>query len=389
MVKIGLELIGKRWPERLKNKNTGLLCHPPSINANYDHASDIVSQAPFIVLRCFFGPQHGIRGETQANMVQWEGFNDPKTHLPVHSLYGKHRKPIYSMLEDIDLLVIDIFDIGARYYTYIWTMAYCLEACENFNKSIVVLDRPNPLNALDIEGPVVNENFYSFIGLKKLSIRHGMTVGEIALYLKGEYYKSLDLSIIPMEGYKRDMYFEDTGLPWVMPSPNIPTMDTAIVYPGMCLLEGTNLSEGRGTTRPFELFGAPFIDAERLSAELNNVRLPGVLFRPVYFQPTFDKFQGQLCSGSQLHVLERQAFKPFYTGVAIIKTVMDMYPENFRWNEGPYEYETKKKPIDILFGTDTIRLLLEEGASLSKIKESYSKNLCEFRKIRQNYLLYT
>ncbi|MGA1823053.1 MAG: exo-beta-N-acetylmuramidase NamZ domain-containing protein [bacterium] len=389
MVKTGLELIAKKCPDNLKNKNVGLLCHPPSINARYVHASDIIREVDGMTLKCFFGPQHGIRGETQANMVQWRGFNDPKHNLPVYSLYGEHRKPMFSMLHDIDCFIIDICDIGARYYTYIWTMEYCLEACESFDKSIVVLDRPNPINAHDIEGTVVNEAFYSFVGLRKLPIRHGMTVGEIAQYLRGEYHPKLDLTIIPMEGYKRDMYFEDTDLPWVMPSPNMPTVDTAIVYPGMCLLEGTNLSEGRGTTRPFELFGAPFIDPGKLCSELNNLKLPGILFRPAFFQPTFDKFKGQLCGGAQLHVLDRPAFKPFMTGVAIIKTVMDMYPGSFEWSEGPYEYETEKKPIDILFGTDKIRILLEEGVPVIKIEEWYNKDLNEFNNIRKKYLLYT
>lgn len=389
MVKCGLEIIVQKWPSNLKDKNVGLLCHASSVDSKYSHASEIIQKLDFIDLRCLFGPQHGIWGWTQANMIKWHGgYLDTISNLPVYSLYGKQRKPTFSMLNDIDLLIIDLFDIGSRYYTYIWTMELCLEACLEYGKSVVVLDRPNPIGASDIEGPVLNEKLYSFVGLKKLPIRHGMTIGEIAMYLKDQYHKKLDLTIISMDGYNRSMYFEDTKLPWVMPSPNIPTIDSTFVYPGMCLLEGTNISEGRGTTRPFEIFGAPFIDSYIISNRLNNMNLPGVYFRPLYFQPTFDKFKDKVCGGAQLHIIDRRIFKPFYTGLAIINTIMEIYPRNFTWSVGPYEYEEIKKPIDILTGDDNIRISLENRTPLDNIEVWYNSELSKFKIMRNNYLLY-
>jgi len=388
MVKIGLELVAQEWPNALKNKRVGLLCHPASTLRDYTHAADVFSKIKSLKMACFFGPQHGIRGETQANMVEWEGFSDPKTGLPVYSLYGDHRKPIPEMLDCLDVLVIDLFDIGARYYTYIWTMDLCLKACADLKKSVVILDRPNPINGVDMEGTVLDEKFYSFVGLRKLPIRHAMTIGEIANYLKHEYHPTVDLHIIKMKGYDRKAWFEETELPWIMPSPNIPTMDSAVVYPGMCLLEGTILSEGRGTTRPFELFGAPFIDAEKVADALNEQKLPGVFFRSAHFKPTFGKFKDKLCHGAQLHLQNRKIFKPFFTGLSVIKAVRDLYKSQFEWLSGPYEYERRKNPIDILCGTSRIRTLLEANESIKTIEKWYSNDLKEFSKIRQKYLLY-
>jgi uncharacterized protein YbbC (DUF1343 family) len=372
----------------LKGKRVGLLCHPASITSGYVHAADVFVKIKALKMACFFGPQHGIRGETQANMAEWEGFSDPKTALPVYSLYGDHRKPTPEMMDCLDVMVVDLQDIGARYYTYIWTMDLCMKACLELKKSLVVLDRPNPINGSQFEGTVLDEKFYSFVGLRRLPIRHAMTIAEIAHYLKGEYHKELDLHIIKMEGWKRGQYFDETGLPWVLPSPNIPTLDSAIVYPGLCLLEGTNLSEGRGTTRPFELFGAPFIDPHKLTENLNLQKVPGVLFRPAHFKPTFGKFKDKLCNGAQIHVLNRKLFKPFFTGLCVIKAVRDLYKGLFEWSPGPYEYERRKNPIDILCGTSRIRTLIEGGESVRDIEKWYSVELKEFSKIRNQYLLY-
>ncbi|MBI4699261.1 MAG: DUF1343 domain-containing protein, partial [Nitrospirae bacterium] len=262
-------------------------------------------------------------------------------------------------------------------------------ACNEMGKSIFILDRPNPLGGAVTEGPVLDMNYSSFVGLRPIPVRHGMTVGEIAGYFKNEFYPNLDLYIIRMEGWERSMWFDETGLPWVMPSPNMPTLDAAIVYPGMCLLEGTNLSEGRGTTRPFEIFGAPFIGPEVLLRKLNSLRLPGVLFRPMYFQPTFQKHSGKICGGAQIHVTNRKIFKPFKTGVAVIKAVHDIYPEHFKWKQPPYEYEGLKMPVDILAGTDRLRKEIESGRSIRHMEEWWDEQRLEFNNnVRKRFLIY-
>jgi uncharacterized protein YbbC (DUF1343 family) len=351
--------------------------------------SGILLESKKCSLNALFGPQHGIRGETQDNMVEWEGFIDSITSLPVHSLYGYTRKPEPSMLKDIDALVIDLQDVGSRFYTFIWTMELCMQACLEMHKSLVILDRPNPIGGIKTEGPVLDTGYASFVGQRPLPIRHGMTIGEIGTYLYNEFYPALDLHIIPIKAWKRKMWFDETRLPWVMPSPNMPTANTAAVYPGMCLLEGTNLSEGRGTTRPFEIFGAPFIKPEFLVRHLKDSKLPGVVFRPLYFQPTFQKYAGQLCGGAQIHIINRNLFRPFKTGVAIIKTIYTLYPNQFAWKQPPYEYEEEKMPIDILAGTDSLRKDIEKGMSLRKMEAWWDEQKVQFQKqVRKNYLLY-
>jgi uncharacterized protein YbbC (DUF1343 family) len=330
-VRIGLDMLNNGLAKRLKGSRLGLLVHPASVDRRLKHTVSLFLESGECDVKALFGPQHGIRGETQDNMVQWEGFRDKETGLPVYSLYGHTRVPEPSMLKDIDMIVIDIQDVGSRYYTYIWTMELCMNACVKNNISMAILDRPNPLGGTATEGPVLDTRYSSFVGQRPLPVRHGMTIGEIGAYLKGEFYPSLDLYVIPMKGWQRGAWFDETGLPWVMPSPNMPTLDTAAVYPGMCLLEGTNLSEGRGTTRPFEIFGAPFIDPEKLVRRLEDFRLQGVVFRPLYFQPTFQKHAGRLCGGAQLHVIDRKRFKPFKTGVAVLKAAHDLFPSKFKW----------------------------------------------------------
>ena len=385
----GLDVFEEEWPGRLKGARAGLLVHPASVNKKLRHAVDCIHESGKVELRALFGPQHGIRGETQDNMVEWEGFNDKKTGLPVYSLYSHTRKPDHSILKDIDVLIIDLQDVGSRYYTFIWTMELCMQACAETCKPVVILDRPNPLGGRLTEGPVLNTAYASFVGLRPLPVRHGMTSGEIAGYLKDKFYPSLDLQIIPVKGWRREMWFDETRLPWVMPSPNMPTLDTAIVYPGICLLEGTLLSEGRGTTRPFDIFGAPFIDPEDLVERLAAFNLPGVLFRPMHFQPAFQKHAGRPCGGAQIHVIEREAFMPFKTGVAVIKAVHDLYPEDFRWKQPPYEYETEKMPVDILAGSDRLRREIEEGRSLQQMQQWWEAECAGFeREVRKRYLIY-
>ncbi|MFZ5905836.1 MAG: exo-beta-N-acetylmuramidase NamZ family protein [Nitrospirota bacterium] len=389
MVRAGLDQVSKLWPKSLNGARVGLLVHPASVDRNIVHTVDVMMKIKKLTVTALFGPQHGIRGETQDNMIEWKGFRESRTGLPVYSLYGKTRKPEPDMLHDTDVLVIDLQDAGARYYTFIWTMDLCMQACEETGKSIVVLDRPNPLGGRRTEGPVLETAFASFVGLRPLTVRHGMTIGEIGNYLKNEYYPGLDFHVIPLQGWKRTMWFDHTGLPWIMPSPNMPTPETALVYPGMCLLEGTNLSEGRGTTRPFEIFGAPFIDPFRLRHHLRHSDLPGVIFRPLHFQPVFQKHAGKLCGGAQIHVTDKNTFRPFKTGVAILKAVHDLYPEHFVWKRPPYEYETKKMPVDILAGTDRLRKDIERGQKLDRMEAGWQEECREFdRTVRKRFLLY-
>ncbi len=389
MVQIGLDLLERNWPKNLKGCCIGLLVHPASVNKRLEHSVEIFIKSKKFKLNALFGPQHGIYGETQDNMIEWEGFQDPITKLPVFSLYGRTRKPLPQMLEHIDVLVIDLQDVGSRYYTFIWTMENCMQACMENNKALVILDRPNPIGGHKVEGSVLNMSFASFVGQRPLPIRHGMTIGEIGIYLKNEFYPKLDFYVIKMRGWRRDTWFDETSLPWIMPSPNMPSLDTAIVYPGMCLLEGTNISEGRGTTRPFEIFGAPFIKPDILVKQLRISKLQGVIFRPMYFQPTFHKHAGKICRGAQIHVINRESFKPFKTGVAILKVIHDLYTQHFEWKQPPYEYETEKLPIDILAGTDRLRKDIERGEGLDRMEDWWQEECKQFEKtIRKKFLIY-
>lgn len=387
-VKTGLDLFEQRWPQDLKQAKVGLVVHPASVNHKLQHAAQLFFQSKQCRLTSLFGPQHGIRGETQDNMIEWQGFIDPLTQLPVYSLYSETRKPSAEMLADLDTLVIDLQDIGSRYYTFIWTMELCMQACAEQKKTVVILDRPNPINGEDMEGPVLDVNFHSFVGQRALPIRHAMTLGEIALYLAKNFYPNLDLRIITMEHWQRSMSFAETGLPWVMPSPNMPILDTAYVYPGMCLLEGTCLSEGRGTTRPFEIFGADFINPDQLVTELNSYHLPGIHFRPLFFQPSFQKYAHRLCGGAQLHIYDRKSFRSFKTGVAILKVIRKLYPQEKLWNNPPYEYEKIKLPIDILAGSDKLRLAIDAEHDLSTMENEWNEQCQQFANLREQNLLY-
>ena len=351
-VELPLDHLAELWPDRFRGARVGALLHPASVASNLEHASRILERSNRDLFRlcAFFGPQHGFLGQTQDNMVEWTNYEHPRLRIPVYSLYGEHREPTAEMLRGLDALIVDLQDVGARYYTFIWTLYLCMRVCAEHGVAVIVLDRPNPLNGLTIEGPVLDPAYKSFVGMHPIQVRHGRTIGELATQFREEAFPDCRLSILPMKNWERAMWFDATGLPWVMPSPNMPTLDTATVYPAMCLLEGTNISEGRGTTRPFEIFGAPFIDAATLCRELNNRKLPGVLFRENYFEPTFQKFAGHLCGGAQLHVLDRDTFQPFQTGVEIIRAIRKLYPGHFAWKPPPYEYETEKLPIEILLG---------------------------------------
>ena len=386
-VMTGLEVLLAEDGARLRGRRVGLLVHPASVDRRLRHAVPLLHATLGRDLCCLFGPQHGIRGETQDNMVEWEGFADPTTGLTVFSLYGQQRQPTPQMLEEIDVLVVDLQDVGARYYTFIWTLLLCLEACAAAGKQVVVLDRPNPLTGA-VAGNVLDPAFRSFVGLAPLPMRHGMTIGELACYLRDQRGLDVDLSVVWMHGWQRRMWFDETGLPWVLPSPNLPTLASATVYPGFCLLEGTELSEGRGTTRPFEIFGAPYIEPERLVAWIQQWQLPGCTLRPLWFEPTFQKYAGQPCGGAQLHVTERADFQPVLTATAVLAAVKQLWPDRFGWRQPPYEYESQKLPIDILAGTDRYREALEEGLAPAAIVAEWTEERTAFTEASREYLRY-
>ena len=383
----GLDTFIKKKSPILGQK-VGLLVHPASVTLNLVHAVEIFKEKLGKGLVCLLSPQHGLYGETQDNMIEGEDFIEPCYGLPVFSLYSRTRKPGKRILNSIDTLIIDLQDVGARYYTFIWTMTLCLEACAEHNREVLILDRPNPLGGDKVEGNISSKDFISFVGLYPLPPRYGLSIGELAHFLNTEFKINASLTVVWMEGWERKMNYGDTDLPWIAPSPNMPRIETTMVYPGMCLLEGTNISEGRGTTLPFEMFGAPFIQPWELVRELNLYTLPGVAFRPCYFQPTFHKFQGELCGGAQLHVTDRYVFKPYLTGIAILRAIRKLYPHHLVWKSPPYEYEYEKLPIDILCGTDSIRKQIDQQVSLKKIEAGWRAGLEDFLKIRQNYLHY-
>jgi uncharacterized protein YbbC (DUF1343 family) len=351
-IHLPIEHLPSLWPRDLHGARIGAVLHPASVSSNLEHSSRVLERLSggLFDLRALFGPQHGYLGQTQDNMIEWRGYRHPRLGIPVHSLYGEHRKPTPEMLAGLDAMVIDLQDVGSRYYTFIWTLYHCLQACAETNVSVVVLDRPNPINGAVAEGPILDPAYRSFVGMHPLPVRHARTIGELAHQFRCEAFPNCDLHVLPMEGWERSMWWDETGLPWVPPSPNMPTPATATVYPGMCLLEATNLSEGRGTTKPFEFFGAPWIDAEDFCRRMNGADLPGVFFREAWFEPTFHKFSGEICGGAQLHVVDRDTFLPFQTAVEILRQVRSRYPEHFEWKSPPYEYEFNRLPIECLIG---------------------------------------
>jgi uncharacterized protein YbbC (DUF1343 family) len=352
------------------------------------HIADRLTAHPRARLRAIFGPQHGFRSDVQENMIETAHGQDDLRRVPVYSLYSEAREPSAEMLREVDVLVIDLQDVGTRIYTYIYTMANCLIAARKHAVKVVVCDRPNPIGGLAVEGPMLIPGFESFVGLYPIPMRHGMTIGELARLFNEFFGIGADLEVAAMGHWRRDMYQDAAQTPWVMPSPNIPTLDTAIVYPGTVLFEGTSVSEGRGTTRPFELVGAPGVVSERFADALNHRRLPGVFFRPAVFEPTFHKHARQSCGGCQIHVLDREAFRPVLTGVALVEAFRAADPQGFRWRDPPYEYEREKLPFDILAGSSELRRQIEAGMTAEDIARSWEPPVADFKTLRRQYLLY-
>ncbi len=386
--RIGIERLLTDKLGSLEGQRIGLVCNQASVLPDLTHAADVFFEHPSIDLRTLFGPQHGIRGDVQYNMIETPHTEDERTGIMVYSLYSETREPSEEMLSDVDTIVVDLQDVGCRIYTFVYTMANCMRAAKKYGKRVVVCDRPNPINGRDIEGNITEAEFKSFVGQFELPTRHGMTIGELAKMFNEHFGIGCDLEVIEMQGWRRDMWFEETGLPFVLPSPNIPTVDTCVVFPATVHLEGTELSEGRGTTKPFELNGAPFIDPRKWVAGLDEYEFPGVAFREAYFRPTFCEFAGETCGGLQMHVFNRDIFRPVIVGVAMVKTVYDMYPEHFEWRQNAYEYEFDRNPMDVVCGTDKIRKAIEAGIPLKEIEDSWTVGFADFAKARESYLLY-
>ena len=374
---------------RLAGKRVGIVCNHASIDRGFLHIVDRLAAADKLTLAAIFGPQHGFRSDVQDNMIETPHDSDPGRRVPIYSLYSETREPTAEMLEGIDVLVVDLQDVGARIYTYIYTMANCMRACARHRVPIIVCDRPNPIGGVDVEGARLVPGFESFVGQFPIPMRHGMTIGELARLFNDVFAIGADLEVVRLEGWRRDMYADQTDLPWVMPSPNMPTLDTAIVYPGTVLFEGMMISEGRGTTRPFELLGAPWIEAERFARDMNGLRLTGVHFRPAVFEPTFQKHAKQTCGGCQIHVTARHLFKPVLVGVALAGMFWRTDPAKFAWRQPPYEYEHDKMPIDILAGSDTLRKQIEGDVPAAEIAASWKADEEAFRTLREPYLLYS
>lgn len=384
----GLDRFVEEGLSSLREARIGLIANPASVDSSLVHAVERFGACRDPRLTAIFGPQHGACGDQQDNMIESEHSVDRRLGIPIYSLYGEHRKPTPEMLANIDVLICDLPDVGTRPYTFLSTMLLSMQACAEHGKRFVVLDRPNPVAGIEVEGNVLDPRFRSFIGVIPLPMRHGMTMGEIARMANQEYAIGVELEVVTMKGWRRQLYQDQTTVPWVMPSPNMPSVETAVVYPGTVLVEGTNLSEGRGSCRPFEIVGAPFLDADAFSSRLNRMRLPGVRFRPSWFRPTFDKWQGELCGGIQLHVTNREEFRPFRTGLAILKSALELAPGEFAWRKPPFEYEFEKLPIEILCGTNRIHLELKQCTSIEGIEATWEMELSDFRRSRQRYLLY-
>lgn len=373
--------------QRLRGRTVGIVCNPASVDAELRHVLDRAESAG-VHVGAIFGPQHGFRSDVQDNMIETPHANDTRRRAPIYSLYSETRQPTAEMLSGLDALVIDLQDVGTRIYTYAYTMANCLRAAKTHGIPVILCDRPNPIGGTAVEGPMLDDAFTSFVGQFPIPMRHGMTMGELALLFNDHFGLGARLDVVKMSGWTRDMYFDRTGLPWVLPSPNLPTFDSTVVYPGTVLFEGTNVSEGRGTTKPFELIGAPWVSTESFAERLNAHDLPGVHFRPAVFEPTFQKHARATCGGCQMHVTDREAFRPVEAAVVLIEAFKNAGPGQFQWRQPPYEYEHDKMPIDILSGSSRLREALDAGVGARDIAREWEGPIAAFLDIRRRFLLY-
>ena len=380
-LRLGVEVLLAQRLDLLRGKRIALVTNATGVDSQLRSDIDLLASHPDIELVALFGPEHGVRGDVQAG-DKVASSRDPATGLPVHSLYGEHREPTASMLAGIDVIVFDIQDVGTRFYTYPYTLAGVMRAAKRAGIAVVVADRPEPMGGARVEGPVLDPALASFVGLFPIPLRHGMTLGELALLFNTGFGIGADLHVVAMQGWRRGEEPLRGALPWVPPSPNMPTPDTALVYPGLGLLEGTNVSEGRGTTRPFETVGAPWVDARALAERLNALQLPGVRFRPTWFTPSFSKYAGQACGGVQVHVIDRAAFLPVRTGIAVLKALHDQHPKDFAFLPGDPPF------FDRLAGVSWLRKAILRGDAIDAIEARWTPELRQFEALRQRYLIY-
>ena len=384
----GLDVLNEDYQARLNGARLGLISNQASLDRTLTPAKDMVSQAFPGQLKALFGPQHGHGGIDQDNMIETDHSYDPVLKVPIFSLYSQSREPVPEMLEPIDILLIDLQDVGTRVYTFASTVLGCLKAAAKSGKRVLVLDRPNPLGGEIVEGNLLTPQLYSFVGPYRLPMRHGLTVGEMALVFNEVYRLGCDLEVVRMRGWARRMDWPDTGLRWIMPSPNMPLYETAQVYPGQVIWEGTNISEGRGTCRPFEIFGAPFLNTRQTLKTLNPDSLSGCVLQEISFRPTFNKWKEQICFGFMIHITDPRKFSPYFTALSLLQALLTTYPRHFCWKEPPYEYEYEKLPIDLIIGDEAIRKGLAEGRNLFSLKEEWGEGLREFLEWRRPHLLY-
>jgi uncharacterized protein YbbC (DUF1343 family) len=366
----GIDVLLRRYKRLLRERRIGVIANATSVTSDLRSTVDVLAAQADLQLRALFGPEHGLRGDVQDAITVGSGV-DQTTGLPEYSLYGPDKQPTPVMLAGIDLLIYDIQDVGCRYYTYPYTLSHAMEAAAEHDVEVMVLDRPNPLNGRSIEGPVLEASLSSFVGRFPIPVRHGLTIGELAQYMNVEFGIACRLKVVPMEGWRRRFWFDDTGLPWVPPSPNIPTVDTATVYPGTCLIEGTNVSEGRGTAKPFEFIGAPWANGRELAGELNARDLPGVRFRPLSFTPVFSKHSGTLCHGVQLHVIDRTALRAFEAGLHLVAAFIKYHPNDFEFLSTSWEGEPAH--FDLLSGVSSLREMLLARVPVDEIVRQWQQ----------------
>jgi uncharacterized protein YbbC (DUF1343 family) len=388
MLQVGLERVVRDGAMSFSGQRIGYLSNQASTTREFVHGRVLLQQKYGDRLTCLFSPQHGFFSEKQDNMIESDHTVDAVTGLPIYSLYGEHRRPTAEMFEHLDVLLIDLIDVGTRVYTFLYTMAYCMEMAAQLGKKVVVLDRPNPIGGEKIEGNLLRSDCSSFVGLYSLPMRHGLTFAELALLINQEFGIGAELEVVKLKGWRRAMLFRDTGFPWVCPSPNMPTPETALVYPGQVIWEGTNVSEGRGTTLPFEFVGAPYWGHSAMIRMLDKTELPGCCLRPIVFEPTSGKWAGESCYGFQIHVTNSRTFLPYRTSLALLQVAILLYPEQFQYKQPPYEYEFERLPMDLILGDPEVRSRLEEGKAVREIEESWLDELQAFDHTRKNYFLY-
>ncbi len=384
----GLDVFRIEDYRKYRGARIGLLSNQASVTIDMIHAKDIIAELCPGDLKALFGPQHGYAGEDQDNMIETGHAVDKELHIPIFSLYSNLREPSPEMMNLIDLLIIDMQDVGTRVYTFASTMFNCMKAAARYGKKVVILDRPNPLGGDVMEGNLLVPELYSFVGTWKMPMRHGMTIGELALLFNNEFSIGCALEIIRLKAWSRSMLWDETSLPWAVPSPNMPTPDTAFVYSGQVIWEGTNLSEGRGTCRPFEIFGAPYLDTRGILNNIPQEFLRGCLLREVSFRPTFNKWKDEICKGFMIHVIDKPVFRSYDTAIALLKTIIEIHGESFEWKSPPYEYEYEKLPIDLILGNSALREAIQEGWDLLEIKKRWLYEYEDFIELRRPYLLY-